>query len=415
MKSAVAYQDSKLFCEQVPLERIATEVGTPTYVYSAARLRANSAAYQDAFGRRGATTCFAMKANANVHLLREMAAKGLGADVATVMELDLALQAGMRPENIVFGGLGKTVPDMEAGLQAGVACFNVESWDELVTLDRVARDRGTQARVLFRFNPDIDADTHPALMVGKKETQFGFEHDGLLEMIAATRELSGIDFRGIHYHIGSQIEDLAPFREGAEILASTVREVREAGFTVDHLNIGGGLGIAYEGQTLPSVADLAETVWPLVEPLGCRVFLEPGRSIIGDAGILLTRVLVRKKADNRHFLILDVGMNDLLRPALYGAQHDLWSVRLRCGEKGRLWQVIGPVCECDDVFGRYVLSIHLEQGELMALLDTGAYGYAMASNYNGRPRPAEVLVDGEGFRVIRERETLARISQRVSS
>lgn len=408
--SSFLYRGGQLHAESVPLARIAETVGTPCYVYASAALEAAYQEFAAAFADIDALICYALKANGNLAVVRTFAALGAGADVVSEGELARALAAGVEPRRIVFAGVGKTRSEMIAGLTAGILQFNVESEPELLALDQVARSLGLRAPVAVRVNPDIDAGTHAKITTGRKQDKFGIDLDRAAAVYDLARSLPGIAATGVAVHIGSQITELEPFRAAFARLVELVRALRAAGHDIRHLDLGGGLGIDYRGETPPPVARYAEMVKALTRGLGCRLIAEPGRRLVGNAGVLLTRVTYVKAGAERRFVILDAAMNDLLRPALYDAYHSMRPVaEPPAGSRSEPVDIVGPVCESSDTFARDRLLPPLASGDLLAIESAGAYGAVMASTYNARPLPPEVLVRDENFAVIKPRAPLAQL------
>jgi diaminopimelate decarboxylase len=395
----------ELYAEGVALERIATEVGTPTYVYSAATLLRHYRVVADAFAEREALVCFAVKANSNLALLKLLANEGSGFDIVSGGELGRVLAAGGDPKKVVFSGVGKTRDEMAAALKAGILCFNVESEEELLTLDAVGRQVGKRAPFSLRVNPDVDAKTHRHIATGKAENKFGVPFEEAVALYQRSKTLRGVEAHGVDCHIGSQLTTTGPVRAAVSKVAGLFRDLLARGHQLTHLDVGGGLGIRYTVENPPSVDAYARAVLEPLRGLPATLVLEPGRVLVGNAGVLLTRVLYRKKTRGGAFLIVDAGMNDLIRPALYEAVHGIVPVKPRRGKK-TTWEVVGPVCESADTLGKKRALPPLEPGDLLAVQSAGAYGMSMASNYNSRVRPAEVLVQGKKYRVVREREDL---------
>jgi diaminopimelate decarboxylase len=401
-----AYRDGALFAEDVDLAAVAAQVGTPAYVYSTAALVANYRAYVDALAGLPIEVCFAAKANSNLAVLRTLVAQGAGIDVVSTGEMKRALAAGCPPDRIVFSGIGKTVEDLEAALLAGIHQINVESLQELELLSQVAVRLRRDAVVAFRVNPDVDAKTHTKISTGRKGDKFGIELEDAPVAYERARALPGVRPVGIAAHIGSQLLDLSPYRDAYRRLAELVRDLRAAGHVVDRLDLGGGIGISYKGDPAPALADYARIVRETVGDLGCQLMCEPGRSICGDAGVLLSRVLFIKPGRTRNFVILDAAMNDLVRPAMYDAWHGIVPLRQPAeGAAEAEFDVVGPVCESSDTFAKARSLPPLAAGDLVAFTGAGAYGAVMASTYNTRPLVPEVLVDKDRFAIVRKRPT----------
>jgi diaminopimelate decarboxylase len=400
------YQDGQLACEGTLLEAIAAEVGTPTYVYSAGAILSAFEAYERAIADLPHLTCYAVKANMNLGVLALLARAGAGADVVSGGELYRALRAGFDPPRIVFAGVGKTRDEIREGLKADVLAFNVESAAELILVDEVARAEGTRARIAFRVNPDIDPETHPYIATGLRTSKFGVPYREARELYRRAAGLPGIEVVGVHMHIGSQLTKVAPIADSLARVAELVEGLRQDGIRLHYLDVGGGLGIRYRDETPPNPGDYVRALRRVLAGLDLMVVLEPGRSIVGNAGALLTRVLYRKATDGRRFVIADAAMNDLIRPALYNAHHEMRPVaEPRAGAPREVVDVVGPVCESGDFLAKERELPVLEDGALLAVMSAGAYGFAMASNYNARPRAAEVLVQGDRFQVVRRRES----------
>ncbi|HEV8306064.1 MAG TPA: diaminopimelate decarboxylase [Methylomirabilota bacterium] len=399
------YQDGQLYCEATPLEAIADSVGTPVYVYSAGAILSTYDAYERALSSVPHLCCYAVKANMNLAILALLARAGAGADVVSGGELYRALRAGFEPQRIVFAGVGKTREEIREGLKADVLCFNVESAAELAAVDEVARAEGTRARIAVRVNPDIDPQTHPYISTGLKTSKFGVPHREARDLYRRAAGLPGIEVVGIHMHIGSQLTKVTPIADALARVAELIEGLRQDGITLRYLDVGGGLGIRYRDESPPGPTDYVRALKPLLERLGLTVLLEPGRSVVGNAGVLLTRVLYRKATECR-FLIVDAAMNDLIRPALYNAHHEIRPLaEPAAGTPTEVVDVVGPICESGDFLAKERPLPPVGEGALLAILSAGAYGFAMASNYNARPRAAEVLVHGDRFQVVRRRET----------
>jgi len=400
-------REGSLLCEEVSLETLAEQYGTPLYVYSRAAITEAFLAYQHALAGREHLICYAVKANSNLAVLNVLARLGAGFDIVSGGELQRVLAAGGDPGKIVFSGVCKTPSEMRHALAVGIRCFNVESEAELEQLNRVAQDAGVTAPVSLRVNPDADAGTHPYISTGLKDNKFGIDIQKAGDIYRRAQDLQGIRPIGIDCHIGSQLLDTAPFVAALERLLVLVDELERDGIKLRHLDLGGGLGVQYHDEPPPAVADY---MGALFEQLGDRDFeliFEPGRSIVALAGVLLTRVNYLKPTEHRNFALVDAAMNDLLRPSLYGAWQDIVSVTPKSTEI-KQWDIVGPVCETGDFLGKD-RELALAPNDLLAVTGAGAYGFVMASNYNSRPRPAEVMVDGEDFHLIRERETLSSL------
>jgi diaminopimelate decarboxylase len=404
--NAFFYHDGQLHCEATPLDAIAEAVGTPTYVYSGSAILSAFEAYDRALAELPHLSCYAVKANMNLGVLGLLARAGAGADVTSGGELYRALRAGFEPQRIVFAGPGKTAEEIREGLQADVLSFHVESAAELSAIDGIARAEGVRARIGVRVNPDIDPQTHPYIATGLKTSKFGIAYRDARDVYRRAAGLAGIEIVGVHMHIGSQLTKVTPIADSLRRVADLVEGLRQEGIHLRYLDVGGGLGIRYRDETPPGPGDYVRALKPLLDRLSLTVLLEPGRSIVGNAGALLTRVLYRKLTDGRRFVIVDAAMNDLIRPALYNAHHDIQPVaEPAAGAVSEVVDVVGPVCESADFLAKERPLPPVAEGELLAIRSAGAYGFAMASNYNARPRAAEVLVQGDRFQVVRRRES----------
>jgi diaminopimelate decarboxylase len=403
--SAFSYRSGTLACEEVSLEALAGAHGTPLYVYSTAEIRARYRAFADAFADRPHLICFSMKANSHLAILRLLAREGAGFDVVSGGELATALRAGGEAKKMVFSGVGKTDAELEAALRAGVLMINVESAQELDAVERVAARLGVRAPVALRVNPDVDPKTHPYISTGMKKAKFGIEIGEALAQYARARAMPHVDLVGIDCHIGSQLTETAPFAAALARIREVAGRLLADGVALRYLDFGGGLGIRYHDETPPTPADYAAALGEGLRGLDLTLVLEPGRAIVGNAGVLVTRVVYRKDTATKRFVIVDGAMNDLVRPALYGSYQAIQPVRPR-GVSTIVADVVGPVCESGDFLAKDREIEEPAPGDLLAVMSAGAYGYVMASNYNTRPRPAAVLVDGSRHHVIRERETL---------
>ncbi|MCL4462131.1 MAG: diaminopimelate decarboxylase [Nitrospirae bacterium] len=398
------YRGHELFVEDVPVSKIVASVDSPVYIYSEKALRETYTSYQEAFKGHRTIIAYAMKANGNLQVLSLLEKMGAGADVVSGGELFRARKAGIPSERIVFAGVGKTETEMREALDAGILMFNVESAMELDRLSRVAVSSGKIAPVALRVNPDVDPKTHPYISTGMKKSKFGIPVDQALAEYQRAARLPGIRIVGIHQHIGSQLTEISPFRDAFDRMVAFARLLKDNGISVSWLDVGGGLGIRYGNEKPPTPREVAHEILSRLEGLDVGIILEPGRSIVGNAGILVTEVQYLKETSVKMFYIADAGMNDLIRPSLYGAFHDLWPVVKRSGI-GKKGDLVGPVCETGDFLVQDRELPEVVPGDLLAVMSAGAYGFAMASNYNARPRPPEVLVSGDRFSVIRARET----------
>jgi diaminopimelate decarboxylase len=399
------YKHDELYCEQVPIAYIADQVGTPFYLYSHATITRHFRVFDTAFTGLDHLTCFSVKSNSNIAILKTLALEGAGADIVSGGELLRALRAGIPTDKIVYSGVGKTPADIERALQSHIFMFNIESLQELHAVNRIAGKTANKASISIRVNPDIETETHPYLTTGIGENKFGIPMNEALDVYEVADTLDHIQVKGISCHIGSQLTDIHPFTRALGSLHELLRELRQKGMQIGYLNLGGGLGITYNDETPPDPNDYADALKEMIEGDAVTLILEPGRVIIGNAGILVTRTLYTKTTAHKRFIIVDAAMNDLIRPTLYNSFHAVQPVNRT--QSGMLEaDLVGPVCETGDFFARDRSMPPFDQGDLVAIMSAGAYGFSMASNYNSRPRPPEVLVKGEQFSVIRARETL---------
>jgi diaminopimelate decarboxylase len=402
--SVFAYRRGELHAEALPLSRLAAEVGTPFYCYSHAALAQAFDEFAAAIEGLPAMICYALKANSNLAVIAALARRGAGADVVSEGELRQALAAGIPAQKIIFSGVGKTAAEMEFALETGIRQINVESLPELRLLDQVARDLGRKATVALRVNPDVDARTHAKISTGKAENKFGIELGLVQEAYKEAANLAGIDVRGLALHIGSQLTDLEPYRAAFKRLAELTVDLRAAGLTVDRLDLGGGIGIAYRGEQPPAIADYVRVVRETVAPLKTELVFEPGRRLVGNAGILVSRVLYVKPGASRDFVIVDAAMNDLIRPALYDAYHAILPVKEPASDAPvKRFDVVGPICESGDRLAEQRPLPPLQAGDLLAICQAGAYSAVMASSYNTRLAAPEILVHGDAFDIVRAR------------
>jgi diaminopimelate decarboxylase len=404
------YTDRELHAEAVPLSRIAEQYGTPCFVYSHAALTAAWQAFDAAFKDRRHLVCYAVKANSNLAILNLFARLGSGFDIVSGGELQRVLAAGGDPQKIVFSGVGKSTEELRRALHAGILCFNVESESELVRLDRIAGELGKTAPVGLRVNPDVDVRTHPYIATGLKQNKFGVAYRDALALYRRAHELPHLKIEGIDCHIGSQLTEIAPFAAALEKILDLLDRLERDGIAISHLDLGGGLGICYQDETPPAIRDYARTLIDLVGKRPQKLLLEPGRALVGNAGLLLTRVEYLKHGEEKNFAIVDAAMNDLMRPSLYDAWHDVRPV-LASEAGGEVYEIVGPVCESGD-FLAHDRRLALREGDLLAVMSAGAYGMSMSSNYNTRPRAAEVMIDAARSYVIRERETVDELMAR---
>jgi diaminopimelate decarboxylase len=398
------YRGDTLHAEDVPLDRLAAEFGTPTYVYSRATLERHWHAFDKAFADRPHLVCYAVKANGNLGVLNALARLESGFDIVSLGELERVLAAGGEARRVVFSGVGKRADEMRRALELGIRCFNVESEAELDRLNRVAGEVGRPAPVSLRVNPDVDPKTHPYIATGLKESKFGIDVADALAVYRRAADLPNLEVVGIDCHIGSQLTSLSPFLDALDRVLALIHRLADEGIALHHLDVGGGLGVRYRDETPPEPAEYAEAINARLGGLAMEVLIEPGRAIVANAGVLLTRVEYLKPTAHRRFAIVDAAMNDLIRPALYEAYHEVVPVRRDGGGDEAAYDLVGPVCESSDFLARN-RALRLAPGDLLALRTAGAYGFSMASNYNGRPRPAELMVDGDRIHVVRRRET----------
>ncbi|MDD5452180.1 MAG: diaminopimelate decarboxylase [Desulfovibrionales bacterium] len=399
------YVADELYCENVPVATIAGAVGTPFYLYSHATLSHHFKTFDQAFGKVPHLVCFALKANSNLAVVRLLANLGSGADIVSGGELYRALKAGVSPDKVVYSGVGKRTDEIQDALRAGILMFNIESSQELLAINKIAARMKKKARIALRVNPDVDPRTHPYISTGLKKNKFGIDIGRSLKEYREARSLSHVEIVGVSCHIGSQITEVAPFIDALVKLKDLIARLQTDGINIRYLDLGGGLGIRYDQEEPPHPFAYAEAIIKNMRDMDVTLILEPGRVIVGNAGALVTRVLYTKNNGSRHFLIVDAGMNDLARPSLYGSYHAIWPVRDKyAGEKIKA-DVVGPICESGDFLARDRELPDFAPGDLMAVMSAGAYGFSMSSNYNSRPRVAEVMVKGRDFSVIRRRET----------
>ena len=405
--SHFAYRDQRLCAEGVPLERIAAAFGTPCYVYSRAALEAAYEAYDQALARRDHLICYAVKANSNLAVLNVLARLGSGFDIVSGGELARVIAAGGDPAKVVFSGVGKTADEMSAAMSAGILCFNVESASELRRLDRVAGKLGKIAPVSLRVNPDVDAQTHPYIATGLRDNKFGIAFEDALSLYRDAAGMPNLRVTGIDCHIGSQLTATPPFIAALQKLLDLVDRLAAENINIAHIDVGGGLGIRYQDESPPQIAEYVRALTSCLGDRRQKIMFEPGRSLVGNTGILLARVEYLKHGADRNFAVIDAAMNDLLRPALYDAWHDIRPVQPR-RTPARRYEVVGPVCESGDFLG-HDRELSLVEGDLVAIMSAGAYGMTMSSNYNTRPRAAEVMISGNDMHLIRKREAIAQL------
>ena len=404
------YRGEHLFAEDVYLQDIAQQLGTPTYVYSRATLERHWHAFDRALGDWPHLICYAVKANSNLAVLNLFARLGSGFDIVSIGELERVLAAGGEPQKIVFSGVGKTATEMQRALEVGIRCFNVESVAELQLLNQVASECGKVAPISLRVNPDVDAGTHPYISTGLKENKFGVDIQQAPEIYQQAAAMSNIDVHGVDCHIGSQLTQVTPFIDALERVVVLIEQLKEQGIVLKHLDLGGGLGIQYDQETPPEPSDYAAALKEKLQQRNMQIelILEPGRAIAGNAGVMLTQVQYLKHTAYKNFAIIDAAMNDLLRPALYQAWQEIVPLNRTQTTTPQQYDIVGPVCETGDFLGKD-RELSLKSGDLLAIRSSGAYGFTMSSNYNTRPRAAEVMVDGDKMYVVRKRETIAEL------
>jgi len=408
LAESFSYRSNTLYCEDVALEDIASRAGTPCYVYSSHGILSAYHTYENAFGDAPYRICYAVKANGNLAILRLLAGAGAGFDIVSGGELFRVLQAGGDPAKVVYSGVGKTAEEVEFALASGIHSFNCESEAELALIDALAARRNSRARVSVRVNPDIEAETHPYISTGLREHKFGIDISEAPGVYERAMRLGNLCLEGVSCHIGSQLLDTDPIWQAADRVLALVDTLRAAGVPVRHLDLGGGLGVAYRsGDIAPAIEEFIFGIVQRIRGRGVEILIEPGRSIVGSAGVLLTRVLYRKKTQHKEFIVVDAAMNDLLRPALYQSHHEIIPLNRAAGRGAVTADVVGPVCETGDFLARDRELPNVFPGDLLAVCTAGAYGFVLASNYNARPRPAEVLVEAGSWRVVRGRETYA--------
>jgi len=399
------YKNNLLFIDDVSVFDTAVKVGTPFYLYGKKKLLENYKVLDGAFCKVNRIICYAVKANENPQILKILAEKGCGTDIVSVGELKLALACGINSQKIVFAGVGKKDDEIKEAIKSDILMFNVESIPELFRIDKIAKSLGKIAGISFRINPDIDAKTHPHITTGLSHNKFGLCFDEAFEGYLLAKELKNIKIVGLHLHIGSQITDKGSFELASKKVSGYIKKLSDAKIKLRYIDMGGGLGIRYKDEKIITPAEYAQAIMSNL-PENHTIILEPGRFIIGAAGILVTKIIYIKKTSKKNFLIVDAGMNDLVRPEMYGAYHDIIPIALRKGEKYN-WDIVGPICESSDIFAKDRPMPKVSEGDYLAILCAGAYGYSMSSNYNMRPRPAEVLVEGKKWKVIRKRENLS--------
>lgn len=402
------YRQGRLYAEAVDVHEIAQTYGTPCYIYSRATIERHWRAFDDALGAHPHLVCYSVKANSNLAVLNILARLGSGFDIVSIGELQRVLRAQGDPAKVVFSGVGKLEDEMRQALEAGIRCFNVESQSELERLNRIAMQSQRKAPVSLRVNPDVDANTHPYISTGLKENKFGIGIENAYQVYRRAAQLPGIDIVGIDCHIGSQLTDISPFIDALERVLKLARQLESEAIPVEHLDLGGGLGIRYRDECPPLPDEYAGAIFKAIEDSPYEILLEPGRAIMGNAGVLVTRVEYLKHSSDKNFAIVDAAMNDLMRPALYDAWQEIIPVLPRKTGQSSVYDVVGPVCETGDFLGKD-RELSVTEGDLLAIRSAGAYGFSMSGNYNTRPRAAEIMIDGNQIHLIRERETLDQL------
>ena len=403
------YKNNQLYCEDVSIEEIAKQFGTPTYIYSKKFLTDRYKEFERAFKDIKHTIFFACKSNFNLSVIKTLGNLGCGVDVNSEGELFRALKAGIKTNKIIFSGVGKTLNEIKLGLENNLLMIKAESLQEIELINEVAKSVGKTAPVAIRVNPDVDADTHPYISTGLAENKFGINTAEAFRIITEEKGLANIKFIGIDMHIGSQITSVKPYVEAVAKLSDLYLKLQNAGIKLAHLDLGGGIGVSYKNEKTFKVAELAEAIKPLLIKLDCDVFFEPGRFFTANSGVLVAQVLYTKKNNDKNFIVVDTAMNDLLRPSIYGAYHHIQPVKINGGRINFTADVVGPVCESGDFLAKDREFTENKQNEYLAIMSAGAYGMVMASNYNGRRRPAEVLVDGSSYKLVRSRETFEHL------
>jgi len=398
------YKQGNLYCADVPLSDIAQAVGTPFYCYSLPTLKRHVRAFEDPLEQVDHQTCFAMKANSSLAVLAFMASQGLGADVVSGGELYRAIKAGIPGNKIVYSGVGKTTEEIDMAIHAGIMMFNIESEQELEVINARAGELRRKAPISIRVNPDVDPMTHPYISTGMRDNKFGIDIEGSMAQYLRAKDMDNIEIVGIDCHIGSQLTDVTPFIDAAQRLKVLISNLAELGIEFRYLDLGGGLGITYSDEEPPHPRDYCSAILDAVGPLGLKLIFEPGRVIVGNAGVLVTNVLYRKETRTKTFIVVDAGMNDLMRPALYNAYHDIKPLKEKEGDTEKA-DVVGPICESSDFLAKNRDLPKLTRGDTIAVMSAGAYGYTMASNYNSRPKLPEVLVDGANYYVVLKRQS----------
>ena len=398
------FKENELYCEDVPVKHISAEVWTPFYLYSLATLKRHISAFDESSKVLNSIVCYSVKANSNIAILNFLFKMGWGADIVSGGELFRAIQAGVDKQKVVYSGVGKTESEIEFALKSDILMFNVESLPELFLIDKIAGDLGKKARISFRINPNVDPKTHPYISTGLKKNKFGISIKHAVSTYEQSKELKNVDVVGLDCHIGSQLTEISPFNDAVLIIKNLLLQLTAIGFDIKYLDLGGGLGITYENEMPPHPSTYMNSIKNILGDYKGKVIFEPGRVVAGNSGIFVTKVIYNKDTGSKNFVIVDGGMNDLIRPALYEAYHEIVPVVKRSGARIRA-DVVGPICESADFLGKDRLLSHVQEGDLLAVYSAGAYGFSMSSNYNSRPRVPEILVDKDKYCIIRQRET----------
>ncbi len=397
------FKDNELYCESVSVKKIAEEVGTPFYLYSLATVKRHFKAFNESSKVMDSIVCFSVKANSNIAILNVLFKLGWGADIVSGGELYRSIKAGVNTSKVVYSGVGKTEAEIEFALNSNILMFNVESMSELYLINKIAGNMGKKARISFRVNPDVDPKTHPYISTGMKKNKFGINIKHALDSYDEAGKLNNIEVIGLDCHIGSQLTEIAPFNDAVKIIKDLLLKLNKRGFDIRYLDLGGGLGITYENEMPPHPSTYMNSIKEILKGYNGKVVFEPGRVIIGNSGAFITKVIYNKSTGHKNFIIVDGGMNDLIRPALYEAYHEIVPVIKKTGSKIKA-DIVGPICESADFLGKERTFHSIDEGDYLAVLSAGAYGFSMSSNYNSRPRAAEILVDGDKFYTVRERE-----------
>jgi len=403
------FKNGHLYCEDVSVKEITEKIGTPLYIYSSATINRHIELFEEAFRDYPHLFCYSMKANSNLSILAIMAKRGWGVDIVSGGELFRALKAGINPQKIVYAGVGKTPKELKEVIDAGILLINVESIEELEAIEKQGKQKKKEVSVALRINPEVEPATHHHIATGRKGTKFGLSFAQAKETLFNLKNSKNIKIEGLHMHIGSQIISLKPYEEAVRKMVGFVEELKKENISIEWLNIGGGMGIIYKEETPPTPNQLAKTILPLIEKTGCKLIIEPGRFIVGNAGILVTKVLYVKKREDKNFIIVDAGMDNLIRVVLYEAYHEILPEEQKEGTI--VADVVGPVCESTDFFAKDRELPLFKQGDYLIIMSTGAYGFSMSSNYNSRPRPAEILIDNSRCYLIRRRESYLDLMQ----